>query len=396
MARSLDWLLTPAEKVSPAIQARLDSSLFAGPATVKVAAANAALVSATIALHFGSQLFVLVAGVQMLLAAVRVAVHHHGASKVAAGAAPPIELYALASMAWSLVLGVESALCIATGDWVAAALVSVSGAAMAGGMCLRNFSAPRLAAAMILASLGPIALAALVSGEAVMLIPAFQLPLYIFGMTKACFYQNRLWIRTMQAELLNDYHAHHDASTGTLNREGLIRWLKQRELASEQDSEPFAFFLIEVEGLKEINHMLGHAAGQYVAKCLTERLREEAPGELLARLGDGEFIVIGKARSIPALAAAGEHLASAISGNSYRIGGDSASVIARVGVALAPEHGSTFNSLLDAADAGLQEARLNSAPVGIRTSHLHLPATAPTRPAQPALERTSSSRRRRS
>jgi diguanylate cyclase (GGDEF)-like protein len=209
-------------------------------------------------------------------------------------------------------------------------------------------------------------------------------------MTKACFYQNRLWIRTMEAELLNDYHAHHDASTGTLNREGLIRWLKQHELAAEENSEPFAFFLIEVEGLKEINHMLGHAAGQYVAKLLTERLRHEAPGELLARLGDGEFIVIGKARAIPALAAAGKHLASAISGTSYRIGGDSACVTARVGVALAPEHGSTFNSLLDAADAGLQEARLNSAPVGVRAGDIHLPPRAPARPAEPPLERTSS------
>jgi diguanylate cyclase (GGDEF)-like protein len=357
------WLLAPAEKVSPAIQVRLDESLFFGPATVKIAAANAALVSATIAIHFGSLVFALAAAAQMLLAAFRVIVHHRGCSKVAAGAPPPVRLYALASTAWSLSLGVESALCVATGDWVAATLVAVSGAAMAGGMCLRNFSAPRLAAAMILASLGPLALAALGSGETVMLIAGLQLPLYMFGMTKACFYQNRLWIRTMQAELLNDHHAHHDSSTGTLNREGLIRWLKQRELAGD-GGDPFAFFLVEVEGLGEINHTLGHAAGQHVARLLTKRLQEAAPGKLLARLGDGEFILIGEAQAVPVLAAAGEQLVSAISGNSYRIGGDAAFLTARAGVALAPEDGSTFNSLLDAADASLQE-RLSSAPVSV-------------------------------
>src|SRR6202043_3249680 len=68
----------------------------------------------------------------------------------------PTDVYLILAIAWSLSVGYGVSVSMASGDWVAATLACLSSAAMVGGICFRNFSAPRLAAAMILTSLGPI------------------------------------------------------------------------------------------------------------------------------------------------------------------------------------------------------------------------------------------------
>ncbi len=62
----------------------------------------------------------------------------------------PTDLYLLLAIAWSVSVGYGVIVSMASGDWVAATLACLSSAAMVGGICFRNFSAPRLAAAMIL------------------------------------------------------------------------------------------------------------------------------------------------------------------------------------------------------------------------------------------------------
>jgi hypothetical protein len=56
---------------------------------------------------------------------------------------------------------------------------------MVGGTCFRNFSAPRLAAVMIVMSLGPTIPGALLGGERLLYIVMLQVPLYVGAMTAA-------------------------------------------------------------------------------------------------------------------------------------------------------------------------------------------------------------------
>ncbi|WP_204265424.1 hypothetical protein, partial [Enterobacter hormaechei] len=73
------------------------------------------------------------------------------------------------------------------GDWVIATLTCLSAAAMVGGICFRNFGAPRMAATMIVLSLGPLCLGTLFAGEPMLLVVFLQIPFYLYSMSAAAF-----------------------------------------------------------------------------------------------------------------------------------------------------------------------------------------------------------------
>jgi diguanylate cyclase (GGDEF)-like protein len=87
--------------------------------------------------------------------------------------------------------------------------------------------------------------------------------------------------------------ADHDALTGLFNRrrfaEELERWISY----SARYGGRGAVLIIDVDNLKKVNDLLGHAAGDAllarVGSVLAERLRET---DVLARLGGDEFIVL--------------------------------------------------------------------------------------------------------
>ncbi|MGO9048795.1 MAG: GGDEF domain-containing protein, partial [Xanthobacteraceae bacterium] len=134
----------------------------------------------------------------------------------------PTDIYLVLALAWSASVGYGVIVSMASGDWVAATLACLSAAAMVGGICFRNFSAPRLAAAMILLSLGPCVPGAVLGGEPLLYVVLLQAPLYFFAMSAAAFTLNKMLVATMRAERENDHRAKHDALTGLLNRRGLI------------------------------------------------------------------------------------------------------------------------------------------------------------------------------
>ncbi len=97
----------------------------------------------------------------------------------------PTDLHLLLAVAWSGSVGFGAIVSLASGDRVVAMLASLSAAAMVGGICFRNFGAPRLAGTMILLSLGPIVPGAAFGGEPLFYIVYLQVPMYLAAMTAA-------------------------------------------------------------------------------------------------------------------------------------------------------------------------------------------------------------------
>jgi len=93
-----------------------------------------------------------------------------------------------------------------------------------------------------------------------------------------------------------------DETTGLPNRRALLRWLD--ELGGEP---PLAVLLVDFDGLREVNNVLGYQAGDELIRRVAVGIREATrPGDLVARLhgsGGDEFVVC-----CPGL---GEHEASA-------------------------------------------------------------------------------------
>jgi diguanylate cyclase len=270
----------------------------------------------------------------------------------------PTDIYLLLAIAWSFSVGYGVVVCMASGDWVAATLACMSASAMVGGICFRNFSAPRLAAVMIVITLGPTIPGALLGGERLLYLALLQAPLYLGAMTAAAFTLNRMLVATMRAERENSRRAKRDALTGLLNREGLIEAIGAELAAAAADGKPRALLFLDLDNFKTANDTFGHAVGDRLLKTVADRLKGElTTGDVAARIGGDEFVVLAVAATRELAIARGERLISAIV-CTYLLGeGISAAVGASVGIAMTPEHGSHAEGLLAAADAALYEAK---------------------------------------
>jgi diguanylate cyclase (GGDEF)-like protein len=103
--------------------------------------------------------------------------------------------------------------------------------------------------------------------------------------------------------------AHNDVLTGIPNRRALEHELRQRLTSS--DDVLLAY--LDLDGFKEINDRLGHAAGDHVLRIVAERLASSLrPTDVAARIGGDEFVLLfgGPAPSIDVI---GDRLALSIS-----------------------------------------------------------------------------------
>ncbi len=270
----------------------------------------------------------------------------------------PTDIYLVLAIAWSLSVGYGVIVSVASGDWVIATLACLSAAAMVGGICFRNFSAPRLAATMIFLSLGACVPAAFLGGEPLLYVVLLQAPLYLGAMTAAAFTLNKMLVATMRAERENNHRAKHDALTGLLNREGLIEAVDAGLMTAARDGTPLALLFLDLDNFKAANDTFGHAVGDRLLRSVADRLKGElSAADVAARIGGDEFVVLAAAPSHEQAIARGQRLIAAIA-CTYALGdGIAAAVGVSIGIAMAPEHGIDPEGLLAVADAALYEAK---------------------------------------
>jgi diguanylate cyclase (GGDEF)-like protein len=349
------WLIDPGQDVPDAIRISLFNALYGTLPIFLGGVFNTVLVSTAIAVRHPTPLFIGWAIGELLLAFVRLPVVILGLRAIREGRRGPSDLYILFALLWAFSVGFGSFICLLSGDWVIATLACLSAAAMVGGICLRNFAAPRLSAAMIALSLGPCVLGGILSGEPVLLVTFLQIPAYLGAMTAATFRMNRMLIERMEAEIDKDRRARHDELTGLLNRSGLALELERRDVA--RDAGELAFLFLDLDGFKGVNDTLGHSAGDRLLVAVASRLRETvADSDIAVRLGGDEFLVVTRSGDPAAARSYGESLIQALS-RPYLIDGNGVDIGVSIGVALSREHGHTFAELIEAADAALYQAK---------------------------------------
>jgi diguanylate cyclase (GGDEF)-like protein len=348
------WLAEPGSGVPDDIRAALIAQLYGSLPVFAAGAVNTIAVAAVIAERKQTAPFIawLVMEIVICLARLIVLVRAHRSAR--AHRRTPTDLHLLLAVAWSASVGFGAIASLASGDWVVAMLASLSAAAMVGGICFRNFSAPRLAGTMILFSLGPIIPGAALAGEPLFYIVYLQVPMYLAAMTAAAFRLNRMLVTTMRAERENSHRAHHDALTGLLNRAGFVEALSARLGTHTR----LAVMFFDLDNFKPINDTFGHAAGDEVLKAVAGRVRRALPdGAVVARIGGDEFVALIDGVTADMALETGQRLISAIA-VSYELSHDlCASVGASVGIAMSPDHGAEVEELLAVADAALYEAK---------------------------------------
>ncbi len=143
-----------------------------------------------------------------------------------------------------------------------------------------------------------------------------------------------------------------DELTGAGNRRALTASLAQVDAGA-----PMALALLDLDRFKEVNDVLGHAAGDDLLRQVAQRLAADSPhGELVVRQGGDEFALVLHGAS-GAVAAERAALAVQRLAAPFRLGGKEVSVAVSIGVAASPEHADCAEELLRKADCAMYQAK---------------------------------------
>ena len=154
--------------------------------------------------------------------------------------------------------------------------------------------------------------------------------------------------------------AHFDALTGLPNRILLARRLEDAMALARERGHRIAIGYLDLDGFKEVNDSLGHAAGDRLLQVLAARMEAAlGPQDLLARLGGDEFVlVLGEipsgCESLPLLDQLLSTLEEPVEWNGMPM-----RITASIGVTFFPQgpHGLGPDQLLRHADQAMYDAK---------------------------------------
>lgn len=152
--------------------------------------------------------------------------------------------------------------------------------------------------------------------------------------------------------------AYEDPLTGLINRSVLVAQADRRLSLAERRDERVAVVFADLVGFKRINDTLGHAAGDEVLAAVARRLEAVARGsDIVSRVGGDEFVVfLGEVDGPEGARSAVERISSEVE-RPVEVGGGEITVGARFGIALFPDHGSSADELVVAADRAMNRTR---------------------------------------
>jgi diguanylate cyclase (GGDEF)-like protein len=181
----------------------------------------------------------------------------------------------------------------------------------------------------------------------------------------AAFYERRLAERTAQcARELEEVHtrlqylATHDSLTGLPNWLLFKERLGQAVADTGRPERAIAVAVLDLDHFSSLNHSLGHGAGDWLLSEVARRVGSVLrPGDLLARLGSDEFVVLIDSLAARVDAEAVTRAVLAELREPFSINGADVNVRPSIGVSIWPDDGRRVDDLLSHAEVAMALAK---------------------------------------
>jgi diguanylate cyclase (GGDEF)-like protein len=160
-----------------------------------------------------------------------------------------------------------------------------------------------------------------------------------------------------RAEARIAHLAHHDPLTDLPNRL-LVRERLEQALAHVKRAGGLAVHYLDLDLFKPVNDRFGHAVGDMLLRAVASRLRSATREvDTVGRIGGDEFVLVQTGvRDRHDAEVVADRLLKAVS-REFELNGQRIAVGVTIGIAMAPEHGTTADELMARSDLALYEAK---------------------------------------
>ncbi|HGX91683.1 MAG TPA: GGDEF domain-containing protein, partial [Candidatus Tenderia sp.] len=135
------------------------------------------------------------------------------------------------------------------------------------------------------------------------------------------------------------------------------RMLREIEVSKRQRTR-FALLFIDLDRFKAVNDTLGHNVGDKLLQAVASRIKQcVRESDTVARLGGDEFtVILANVHAEPGVSMVAENIIDSLQ-DPFDIDGQLVQVGASIGVAIYPDNGADYSTLLKSADAAMYQAK---------------------------------------
>lgn len=204
----------------------------------------------------------------------------------------------------------------------------------------------------------PLGLGRMVNVSSILLVCAAAVWLLASDLRKTLLRLRREIHRVQQSEANFAHLAQHDALTNLPNRVLIRDRLEQAIAQARRYHKRVALLFLDLDNFKTINDSLGHVAGDDLLKAVAQRLQAGVRDmDSVSRLGGDEFlVVVADVDSLAAVSAVARQVQESLA-QPFMLKGMQIVSSLSIGIALYPEDGEDFDTLLKHADAAMYQAK---------------------------------------